>query len=207
MTTSAYLNFILEIKSVPRRIRTDCGTENSVLAAIQCFFRREHTDEFAGDKTYLYGSSHSNKRIEAWWSCLRRNWNSFIINTFTEMVEAGEYNTDDKLEKKCAKFCFTGVIKKELHRFKSEWNTHDIKKSDFSQEYGRPNELYFLENVLYENQKREFSDEYYFEMKNYVEKYLDDNEDVYENYFDHLCNTLAYQSLMDLNFWERLFRN
>ena len=44
-------------------------------------------------------------------------------------------------------------------------------------------------------------------MKNYVEKYLDDNEDVYENYFDHLCNTLAYQSPMDLNFWERLFRN
>ena len=97
MTTSAYLNFILEIKSIPRRIRTDCGTENSVLAAIQCFFRREHTDEFAGDKTYLYGSSHSNKRIQAWWSCLRRNWNSFIINTFTEMVEAGEYNTDDAL--------------------------------------------------------------------------------------------------------------
>ena len=54
MTTSAYLNFILEIKSVPRRIRTDCGTENSVLAAIQCFFRREHTDEFAGDKTYIW---------------------------------------------------------------------------------------------------------------------------------------------------------
>ena len=44
-------------------------------------------------------------------------------------------------------------------------------------------------------------------MKNYVEKYLDDNEDVYENYFDHLCNTLAYQSPMDLSFWERLFRN
>ena len=40
------------------------------------------------------------------------------------------------------------------------------------QAHGRPDELYFLENVLYENQKLEFSDEDYFEMKNYVEEYL-----------------------------------
>ena len=88
------------------------------------------------------------------------------------MVESGEYNSDDKLEKECAKFCFTGVIKKELNRFKSESNTHYIRKSEFSQAHGRPDELYFLENVLYENQKLEFSDEDYFEMKNYVEEYL-----------------------------------
>ena len=61
------------------------------------------------------------------------------------------------------------------------------------QAHDRPDELYFLENVLYENQKLEFSDEDYFEMKNYVEEYLDDNEDVCANYFDHLCNTLGYQ--------------
>ena len=61
------------------------------------------------------------------------------------------------------------------------------------QAHDRPDELCFLENVLYENQKLEFSDEDYFEMKNYVEEYLDDNEDVCANYFDHLCNTLGYQ--------------
>ena len=64
--TSAYLNFNSELEAIPRRIRTDCGTENCVLAAIQCYFRREHTDEFAGDKAHIYGSSHSNQRIEAW---------------------------------------------------------------------------------------------------------------------------------------------
>ena len=75
------------------------------------------------------------------------------------------------------------------------------------QAHGRPDELYFLENVLYENQKLEFSDEDYFEMKNYVEEYLDDNGDVYANYFDHLCNTLGYKSPMDLNSCKRLFHN
>ena len=64
MTASAYLNFISELEAIPRQIRTDCGTENCALAAIQCYFRREHTDEFAGDKAHIYGSSHSNQRIE-----------------------------------------------------------------------------------------------------------------------------------------------
>ena len=81
------------------------------------------------------------------------------------MVESGEYNPDNKLEKECAKFCFTGVIKKQLNRFKSKWNTHYIRKSEFSQVRGRPDELYLLENVLYENQKLEFSDKDYVEMK------------------------------------------
>ena len=208
MTSSAYLNFISELEAIPRRIRTDCGTENCVLATIQCYFRREHTDEFAGHKVHVYGSSHSNQRIEAWWLCLRRNWSSFIIIFFfTEMVESGEYNPDDKLEKECAKFCFTGVIKKKLNRFKREWNTHYIRKSEYSQVRGRPDELYLLQNVLYENQKLEFSDEDYVEKKNYVAEYLDDNENVYANYFDHLCSTLGYQSPMDLNSWKRLFHN
>ena len=144
---TACLNFISELEAIPRRIRTDCGTENCVLAAIQCYFPREHTDEVAEDKEDIYESSHSNQQIEAWWSCLRRNCSSFIINFFKEMVKSGEYNSDDKLEKECAKFCFTGVIKKELNRFKSQWNTHYIRKSEFSQVHGRPDELYFLENV------------------------------------------------------------
>ena len=42
-------------------------------------------------------------------------------------------------------------------------------------------------------------------MKNYVEEYLDDNGDAYANYFDHLWNTLGYQSPIDLNSCRRLF--
>ena len=38
VTTSAYLSFISELKAIPRQIRTDCGTENCVLTAIQCYF-------------------------------------------------------------------------------------------------------------------------------------------------------------------------
>ena len=89
-----------KLAAVPRRVRTDCGTENGVLAAMQCYFRRAHNDEYAGSRAHIFGSSHSNQRIEAWWLCLRRRWSNFVIDLFTEIVESGQYNTDDDLQKK-----------------------------------------------------------------------------------------------------------
>lgn len=37
------------------------------------FFRKEGTDSMAGEKSFLYGRSVSNQRIEARWSFLRKN--------------------------------------------------------------------------------------------------------------------------------------
>ena len=136
------------IEAIPRRIRTDCGTENCVLAAIQCYFRRKHTDKFAGDKAHIYGSSHSNQRIKAWWSYLKRNWSSFIINFFTEMVKSSECNPDDKLEKECAKFCFTEVIKNELNRFKSELNTPYIGNLSSARSMAAPRALLLRKSII-----------------------------------------------------------
>ena len=95
----------------------------------------------------------------------------------------------------------------ELNRFKIEYNTHYNRKSEFIQVHPHAGELHFLENLLYENQKLEFSNENYVEIKNYVKDYIDNNEDVHANYLNHLCNTLGYQSPMDLNLCERLFCN
>ena len=67
-----YLNCIAEMGVVPKKVRTDCGSENVIVAAAQCFFRRNGADTFAGEKAHIYGSSHSNQRIEAWWSHFRR---------------------------------------------------------------------------------------------------------------------------------------
>ena len=72
-----YLNFVSQHGFTTRVIRADMGTENVSVAAIQRFFRRADDDGFAGEKSFLYGKSVSNQRIEAWWSILRRsctNW-------------------------------------------------------------------------------------------------------------------------------------
>lgn len=45
-----YMQCVSEFGVVPMRLRTDCGTENGLMAALHCSLRSEHSDEFAGAK-------------------------------------------------------------------------------------------------------------------------------------------------------------
>ena len=62
------LDTVQSLKGCPRIVRSDCGTENVTLAAIQCSLRATHQDEYAAEKAQRYGSSPANQRIEGWWS-------------------------------------------------------------------------------------------------------------------------------------------
>ena len=44
----------------PSIIRSDCGTENTSLAAVQMALRHEHNDAFSGEKSFRFGSSTTN---------------------------------------------------------------------------------------------------------------------------------------------------
>lgn len=67
-----YINCVKSLGVVPMRLRTDLGTENGTMAAIQCTLREAHTDSYAGSLSHSYGSSTGNQRIESWWSFFRR---------------------------------------------------------------------------------------------------------------------------------------
>ena len=47
--------------AVPRRIRMDRGTENIMIEDVQVAFRTGHTDDMAGEKSVIYGSSTHNQ--------------------------------------------------------------------------------------------------------------------------------------------------
>ena len=49
------------LTGTPRVLRTDCGTDNTRLAFIQPFLRRDHLDCFAGSDSFRYGKSISNQ--------------------------------------------------------------------------------------------------------------------------------------------------
>mgnify|MGYP001793729248 CR=1 FL=1 len=68
---------------VPQVLRTDCGTENGILAGIQIrMLDRE--------SSLIYGKSTANQRIEALWSVLRPSvidgWKVFFNTLFHEGV-------------------------------------------------------------------------------------------------------------------------
>lgn len=97
------------IGGCPERIRADRGTENGCVEEMQMFLRRNHTDSFAGEKSFLYGSSTTNQRIEAWWVILRKQSAQFWINLFQAFQDDGHF-TGEFLDKSLIQFCFLNLV-------------------------------------------------------------------------------------------------
>lgn len=54
--------FLLLVKlGVPRLVRADQGTENTLVEDVQVALRWQHEDDMAGTKSFLYGKSTSNQ--------------------------------------------------------------------------------------------------------------------------------------------------
>ena len=140
-----FLNCVKQVGCTAQIIRSDKGTENVNVAAVQRFFRRDDQDEFAGDRSFLYGKSVSNQRIEAWWSFLRRECADWWINYLKNVRERGIYNDGNNIHVECLKFCFSEIIQKELHRVARLWNLHKIRPStNADSPHGRPDILYHI---------------------------------------------------------------
>ena len=121
----------------PRLLRTDAGTENGIMAGIQCYIA-DNID------AHRYGTSPSNQRVENWWSHFRRGYSSWVINHFKEMVDTGDLILGSHTHMECIWFVYSSFIQCELDRIKTEWNAHYIRRSQHTSVPGIPNELYFL---------------------------------------------------------------
>jgi len=93
----------------PQRIRADAGTENRHIEQIQIFLRSSHNDQYAGETSFLYGSSTHNQRIEWWWGLLRRQGLQYWMNLFHQLKCDG-YFSGDFLDKALIQFCFSDMI-------------------------------------------------------------------------------------------------
>ncbi|KAJ7387798.1 hypothetical protein OS493_001142 [Desmophyllum pertusum] len=105
-------------------LRTDCGTENGVMAGMQCYFRQDGGDTFAGEKAHKYGSSPANQR--------------------TDMVSAGLLDIGNAMQMEALWLCFEAVLQNELDKVKQHWNTHRIMRSGHGTVPGVPDVLFYL---------------------------------------------------------------
>ena len=143
--SSFHVSCIKEMKGVPRILRGDRGTENVNVAGLQRFFRRDSSDDMAGNKSFLYGRSVSNQRIEAWWSFLRKSETDWWIRFFKDLIDSGHFDNSNPIHLDCMKFSFTGLIQDELTRIARHWNLHKIRLCANTESLpGRPDVLYFL---------------------------------------------------------------
>eukprot|EP00794_Sanderia_malayensis_P006763 gene6763-7524_t len=116
----------LEGMRVPRivvqemlQLVSDLGTENSLAATMQSFFRDNP-------------ESHSKNRT-IWWR-----------NLFKDMESEGEIDLSSELSKACLWHSFHGLLQQECDFIKEHWNTHYIRRSRHETVSGRPDSLFFL---------------------------------------------------------------
>ena len=83
---SNYLNVVQQLGGVPRRMRCDRGTENTIISTLQQFFRWYDDDHFAGSVSFIEGKSIGNQRIQAWWSKFREGGGGWWINLLKTSV-------------------------------------------------------------------------------------------------------------------------
>jgi len=129
----------------PRTLRTDCGTENVLIAAIQ-----EWATGISG--SHVYGTSPANQCIESWWSFFRRGHSQGWIDVFESMVASGVFQPGHVKQTDCLRFCFMHLVQQDLDKVMREWNRHRIRPTRGARcPAGIPDQLYFLPPASYQN--------------------------------------------------------
>ena len=92
--------------------------------------------------THKFGASHANQRIENWWSHYKRGFTAWVIIFFKSLVQEGMLVLGHPLHMECVWFVFANFLQQELDIVKEEWNTHYIRRSNFTEVEN------FLDNCL-----------------------------------------------------------
>ena len=108
VVSSYYVKSVLNRLACPRRIRADFGTENVHIESMQRALR-EHNDDNFSTRSFVYGSSNHNQRIECWWSFLRKHCTQFWMDIF-HTLKNSDWFSGDFLDKNLIQFCFLNTI-------------------------------------------------------------------------------------------------
>ena len=148
-----FLQKVRDLGFCPDLIQTDCGTENGIMADVQCYFLQNRS-------AHRYGASPSNQRIENWWSFHRRAFTGWVIDFFKDLVNRGILLTGNHIHMECVWFVFSELLQLQLDQVRYQWNIHYIRKSRHGTIGGIPDVLFYTPDVLnYVDQKNEVSEE------------------------------------------------
>ena len=113
-----------------------------------------------------------------------------MITFFRKMVDSGEYNADNPIQKTCIQFCLGDLIQRELDNCKEAWNSHYIRKSQRSQTHGRPDALYHIPNEIFPDQSFAVGERDLQVMEEHLDEYNENVSCVYSEYFLYLSQEI-----------------
>lgn len=140
-----FLKALRKFQCIPAIVRTDKGTENPGVEALQIALRMDHDDSEAGYNSYVKGRSVHNQRIERSWGLVRNLCLDYWINLFKDMSENNEIIDQNEVFFECLRYCFGELIQGDLDLIRIQWNRHAIRKQNSEDIIpGKPNCLYYL---------------------------------------------------------------
>jgi hypothetical protein len=137
---------------VPMTVRSDKGSETSMMCAAQLALRRQAEPEAPFSQCYCYGPSTKNQRIEAWWNILAdgqtETWKAF----FESLFHANLFDPNDAIDIIALRHMPT--LRKHIHTFVQVHNTHRIRAQRSRAGYHRtgvPEELFMFPDIHVED--------------------------------------------------------
>lgn len=171
---AGYFLDAVNVWGAPKFLRTDFGTENGTMAAIQSLI---HNSEQA----HIYGSSTSNQRIEALWSKMKPSlieWQRY----FQTLVHNQSFCLGDDFQTYCLRFAFAPLVEKTVNNFLAYWNSHHVRESSETPG-GAPDVLFYSSPNSYLISP---SADCINEATGFVSKPSVTGNDDFDSYFDYL---------------------
>ena len=131
-----YLDAVSQLESISKKLKADDGTEHAIFQPIHILLRDSVGDNNSVNLFSIVPSTH-NQRIEAYCSKLRQDRIAWCQVFFRDMVDLELFNPASRVLVECLKFCFIGVLPKDLNEMAEEWNEHIISKSNNGGPSGR----------------------------------------------------------------------
>jgi len=122
LVANYFVSCVNAVGGYPSSVRTDCGTENVMISAIQSAAVQSAT-------AHVYGTSPGNQRIESWWNFFRRSHSQWWIDLFQSFVDGNAFHPGHVRETDLMRFCFMHVLQSNLDEARRQWNTHRIRPS------------------------------------------------------------------------------
>ena len=108
-----YWRAIKEQSLCPKILKTDCRSENGDFTPVHCFLT-------GSNLSHRYGASHSNQRIENWWTHFKNSFSTCIIGYFKQLVDDGIFLPGNVFHMECIWFVYDDFIQRKLDEVKNE---------------------------------------------------------------------------------------
>ena len=102
------------IGGLPVRVRSDDGTEKSLMKAVKIAIKSQHGDEYVDLGSYCVGTCTVNQRIESLWSKFTKDRPFWWRQFFAQLSDLGFIETGDLVLRECIRYCIMDLLCQEL---------------------------------------------------------------------------------------------